>query len=70
MKQDDDGSDEDGALYTIGTNQWTTDNPAIVTMEMVGSPIWMELDTGAAVTLLPYYVYQEKYSLEEDLVSN
>ena len=43
MKQDDNGSDEEGALYTIGTNQWTTDNPAIVTVEIEGTPIRMEL---------------------------
>ena len=49
MKQDKDGSDEEGSLYSIGTNQWTTNNPAIVTMEIEGSPIRMELDTRAAV---------------------
>ena len=54
MKQDEDGSDEEGSLYTIGTNQWTTNNPAIVTVEIEGSPIQMELDTRAAVSLLPY----------------
>ena len=61
VKQDDGGSDEECALYAIGAHQWTTDKPAIVTVEMEGSPIQMELDTGAAVLLLPYDVYQEKF---------
>ena len=34
IEQEDNGSDEESTLHTIGTDQWTTDNPAIVFVEI------------------------------------
>ena len=57
VKQDDDGSDEECALYAIGTHQWTTDKPAIVTVEMEGSGGVWSITHGT-----PFNIFKRSYA--------
>ena len=40
--------------------QWKAHKPMYVQVIMEGQPIKMELDTGAAVSIMPYTMYKEK----------
>lgn len=44
------------------TDQWKGGQALMVEVMVDSLPIRMELDTGAAVSLLPYALYQEKFS--------
>ena len=44
-----------------GLKQWKSGRPISVKVVIKGIPIWMELDTGAAVSLLPFPDYQAKF---------
>ena len=49
-----------GSLHLMA--QWKDGKPMYVEMVIEGQQLKMELDTGAAVSLLPYRLYQEKFS--------
>eukprot|EP00731_Ephydatia_muelleri_P020855 Em0013g582a len=44
-----------------GQGQWKSGKPVLVKVFIEGIPLNMELDTGAAVSLLPFSVYQAKF---------
>eukprot|EP00731_Ephydatia_muelleri_P001201 Em0001g1201a len=45
-----------------GTDQWKGGHALVVEVMVDSLPLKMELDTGAAVSLLPYALYRERYS--------
>ena len=45
-----------------GLKQWKSGRPISIKVVIEGIPIWMELDTGAAVSLLPFPDYQASLS--------
>ena len=49
-----------GGVYTMA--QWKDGKPMYVEVMIEGQQVKMELDTGAAVSLLPYQVYQENFA--------
>ena len=49
-----------GGVYTMA--QWKDGNPMYVEVMIEGQQVKMELDTGAAVSLLQYQVYQENFA--------
>ena len=48
-------------IHMLGMEQWQSQKPLFVTVEVEGRPLKMELDTGAAVSLMPYSVYRNQY---------
>ena len=57
-----DGTIEEEGIHVIGAEQWQQHAPVFVTCEVEGKSIKMELDTGAAVSLLPYTLYQRQFN--------
>ena len=51
-----------GEVHALGMEQWKKGKPLYVEVSIEGQCLRMELDTGAAVSLLPYRIYQERFS--------
>ena len=64
ISQGEDGDEtiEEEGIHVIGAEQWKTNAPVFVTCEVEGKSIKMELDIGAAVSLLPYTIYQSQFN--------
>ena len=60
-EEEDEAIEEEG-IHGIGAEQWKTSAPVFVTVEVEGTSIQMELDTGAAVSLLPNTIYQRQFN--------
>ena len=45
-----------------GMKQWRAEKPVFVEVAIEGQAVKMELDTGAAVSILPFQMYREKFS--------
>ena len=63
LGEDDTQVDQSGwnKIHGIRTmKQWKTQSPMFVEVKVEGVPIQMELDTGAAVSMLPWGMYNEK----------
>ena len=60
---DDDDSDSDDYLASLEINKvGNKDNVIWVTPKIEGTPLRMELDTGSAVSVIPYQLYRAKFS--------
>jgi hypothetical protein len=60
---DDDDSDSDDYLASLEINKvGNKDNVILVTPKVEGTPLRIELDTGSAVSVIPYQLYRAKFS--------
>ena len=60
---DDDNSDSDDYLASLEINKvGNKDNVIWVTPKIEGTPLRMELDTGSAVSVVPFQLYRAKFS--------
>ena len=63
IDDDDDDSDSDDYLASLEINKvGNKDNVIWVTHKVEGTPLRMELDTGSAVSVIPYQLYRAKFS--------
>ena len=60
--EEEDETIEEEGIHGIGAEQWKTSASVFVTVDVEGTSIQMELDTGAAVSLLPYTIYQRQFN--------
>ena len=51
-----------GEVHALGIEQWKEGKPLYVEVSIEGHCLKMELDTGAAVSLLPYRIDHERFS--------